>query len=211
MSCGGFVQKFLGMDFAISGITATIVLKFGKEGGAAMSKPIEILNEAIDRISSCPLCNSEDLITNGFCARCCKASRRKAHRHNRRIRYSRRTARGRLKTLDWATVLLVYKNKCAICETDNKALTLDHIVSLSKGGRNVFNNIRPLCIECHREKDGAKMRSYARSPRCLDRMAPCAPNINPGDLIEELYARRTLRRRLWDNVLEWWVGACLRV
>jgi len=40
---------------------------------------------------------------------------------------------------------------CVNCET-NKGLVLDHIIPVSKGGKNVIENIQILCKKCNRAK-----------------------------------------------------------
>src|SRR3972149_5016011 len=45
--------------------------------------------------------------------------------------------------------------KCQICKTYKpsfNALEVDHILPLSKGGTNKFNNLRTLCEECHTQE-----------------------------------------------------------
>ena len=47
---------------------------------------------------------------------------------------------------------------CKKCEPEIK-LTEDHILPLSKGGRNDIQNIQPLCMDCNRRKN-AKFINY---------------------------------------------------
>ena len=48
-------------------------------------------------------------------------------------------------------VLLKYNHTCVYCG-DNKNLTIDHIVPVSKGGRDVFSNLQVLCKSCNSRK-----------------------------------------------------------
>lgn len=42
-------------------------------------------------------------------------------------------------------------SKCCICNSKEN-LQIDHIVPISKGGRNIESNIQILCFSCNREK-----------------------------------------------------------
>jgi 5-methylcytosine-specific restriction endonuclease McrA len=51
-----------------------------------------------------------------------------------------------------------YGNKCLCCgSTEN--LTPDHIIPLSRGGKNIIENIQPLCLTCNKRK-GTKIIDY---------------------------------------------------
>ncbi len=47
---------------------------------------------------------------------------------------------------------------CGYKEPEIK-LTLDHVIPLSKGGRNIIDNIQPLCLACNDSK-GTKNTDY---------------------------------------------------
>ena len=58
---------------------------------------------------------------------------------------------GRITKQDWLDILERDGHKCLKCGgTDN--LTLDHIVPLSRGGRNDKSNAQVLCVKCNSEK-----------------------------------------------------------
>jgi len=89
--------------------------------------------------------------TFGFCcSRCVSQACRSVRRHNVRARDA--VAPGKLYAYQWLSLLYAYDFKCACCRS-KKALTLDHIVPLSKNGHNQTFNVQPLCLECHRAKD----------------------------------------------------------
>ena len=53
---------------------------------------------------------------------------------------------------EWREIKKKYRNRCALCgkkETIEEILTIDHIKKISKKGRNVKENIRPLCGKCN--------------------------------------------------------------
>jgi len=59
---------------------------------------------------------------------------------------------GKISVEDWREVKKKYNYRCAICgvkEGPNVILTIDHIIPISKGGKNIKENIRPVCKKCH--------------------------------------------------------------
>lgn len=52
---------------------------------------------------------------------------------------------------DWAALCARYDNRCLACK-EQKPLTLDHVVPLSRGGRHAIENVQPLCLECNQRK-----------------------------------------------------------
>ena len=53
---------------------------------------------------------------------------------------------------EWLDLCSRYGNKCLCCGRDDVALTVDHVVPLSKGGSNDIANIQPLCKSCNSKK-----------------------------------------------------------
>jgi len=49
---------------------------------------------------------------------------------------------------EWSDIKATYKHKCVYCG-ENKPLTMDHIIPLSKGGTLTKNNIVPACVSCN--------------------------------------------------------------
>jgi len=53
---------------------------------------------------------------------------------------------------EWIDLLEKYNYTCLCCGATNVKMTKDHIVPISKGGRDDINNIQPLCITCNISK-----------------------------------------------------------
>lgn len=65
--------------------------------------------------------------------------------------HNRRTAEinaGVLDKGDWERVIAKFGNICLRCH-DHRDVTMDHIIPISKGGKNVFENLQPLCRSCN--------------------------------------------------------------
>jgi 5-methylcytosine-specific restriction endonuclease McrA len=58
----------------------------------------------------------------------------------------------------WVELCNKYDNRCLCCG-DQKKLTVDHVIPISKGGTNNIENIQPLCLSCNSSK-GAKDADY---------------------------------------------------
>lgn len=116
----------------------------------------------------CKVCHteySETVPRHSFfwfsCKFCMKRARTKSRFHRRR-----RKAVGTFAPSDWLIKLLEYEFKCAECNQKKPNLTLDHIRSLTDGGENVYNNIQPLCEECHNGKaHQANIEALGHHPR----------------------------------------------
>lgn len=72
--------------------------------------------------------------------------------HLKARRYAReRNAKGSHSLIEWQLLKIAYENKCAFCG-ENKKLTKDHVIPLSKGGSDFIENIQPLCKNCNSKK-----------------------------------------------------------
>jgi 5-methylcytosine-specific restriction endonuclease McrA len=64
----------------------------------------------------------------------------------------RRDEVGKISVEDWREIKKEYNHRCALCgvkEGPDTILTIDHIIPISRGGKNIKSNIRPLCKKCH--------------------------------------------------------------
>lgn len=52
----------------------------------------------------------------------------------------------------WLDVCNQYNNQCLRCACNNCALTIDHVLPISKGGTNTIDNVQPLCMACNLSK-----------------------------------------------------------
>lgn len=85
-----------------------------------------------------------------------------------RINYQNRRARikaagGTVTKALWRALCESYDNRCLSCG-EQKPLTMDHVVALSKGGAHGIENIQPLCDFCNKSK-GVQDIDYRQSPR----------------------------------------------
>lgn len=65
------------------------------------------------------------------------------HSANRRAKYN-----GKITLKEWHALCEKFENKCVCCG-EKKKLTKDHIIPISCGGKNVIENIQPLCQSCN--------------------------------------------------------------
>jgi 5-methylcytosine-specific restriction endonuclease McrA len=82
-----------------------------------------------------------------------------AYKRNRRARELK--AEGKIKEGEWSYLKNKYNNTCLACgkkEPEIK-LSLDHVVPLIRGGKNLIDNSQPLCISCNSKK-GTKIIDY---------------------------------------------------
>jgi 5-methylcytosine-specific restriction endonuclease McrA len=70
----------------------------------------------------------------------------------------RKNQAGVLTDAMWAEVVAVYGKRCLRCGSRCK-LTIDHVVPLTKGGKNTQANVQPLCHKCNCSK-GTKTTDY---------------------------------------------------
>lgn len=80
-------------------------------------------------------------------------------RHTRRAR--RKAAPGKFTPNEWRSLCEFYQNTCLCCGANDKLLTPDHVIPLSKNGSNDINNIQPLCLSCNLKK-GRKIIDYRK-------------------------------------------------
>jgi 5-methylcytosine-specific restriction endonuclease McrA len=52
---------------------------------------------------------------------------------------------------EWLDLCEFYGNRCLCCG-EQVPLTIDHVIPLSKGGRNSIDNLQPLCLSCNNIK-----------------------------------------------------------
>jgi len=72
--------------------------------------------------------------------------------HLKARRYAReKRAEGSHSFIEWEELKAKHNNLCAACKQE-KPLTKDHIIPLSKGGSDNINNIQPLCRNCNSKK-----------------------------------------------------------
>lgn len=111
-------------------------------------------------------------------------------------RAKKRGIKGAFTPAQWRLAVSVYGGPhCLCCQATDRPLTADHVIPLSKGGRNVISNIQPLCLECN-ERKAARVMDYRPLDkiltlrRCLKHCAAQAREAQAARLarIECLYA-----------------------
>ena len=76
-------------------------------------------------------------------------------------RRTRKTEAGGYFTAEeWSNLCEFYGNRCLCCD-EERPLTADHVVPISKGGSSWISNIHPLCLSCNCSK-GEKTTDYRR-------------------------------------------------
>lgn len=80
-------------------------------------------------------------------------TRKKASKEQKMIwnQNRRSNKNGKFSKEQWISLCIKYGNKCLCCG-EEKSLTPDHVIPISKGGMNIIENIQPLCIECNQRK-----------------------------------------------------------
>jgi len=74
---------------------------------------------------------------------------KRAQKHNQRAALNGN--KGRHTAAEWREVLARYGGKCVCCGTTER-VRRDHVVSISRGGRNDAGNLQPLCVHCNGKK-----------------------------------------------------------
>lgn len=55
------------------------------------------------------------------------------------------------KESEWIALCAHYDHRCLAC-SEQRPLTVDHVVPISRGGASDISNVQPLCIDCNRRK-----------------------------------------------------------
>jgi hypothetical protein len=77
-------------------------------------------------------------------------------------------AEGNFSSQDWLDMMRMWDWKCAYCEAKLKRGTrsTDHIVPLSKGGKNERSNIVPCCRSCNSKKNNRLLFKWLDQETC---------------------------------------------
>lgn len=70
--------------------------------------------------------------------------------HKRRARLA--ASGGSYTRSEWRRLCDYYDHRCVCCGKQLQRLTVDHVIPLSKGGRNTISNLQPLCRSCNSKK-----------------------------------------------------------
>lgn len=72
--------------------------------------------------------------------------------NNRRRRLQRGATVYDLTAEQWAEIQALFDQRCAYCGRDDRTLTQDHLIPLSKGGGHTASNVVPACRPCNSRK-----------------------------------------------------------
>lgn len=85
-------------------------------------------------------------------------SRKWKKRHKDKVNESTRNRRARIRgnggvltKQEWQMILEKYDHKCLRCGSTDR-IEADHVIPISRGGKNVASNIQPLCRICNASK-----------------------------------------------------------
>jgi len=106
--------------------------------------------------------------------------KRKIQTHRRR---ALRLAGGSYTVEQWTALCNWFGNICLACGSPN-SLTVDHVIPLTKHGRNTIDNLQPLCFSCNSSKqakaidyrDPDRLAAFLEHIRCLEPTAICPPS-----------------------------------
>lgn len=94
---------------------------------------------------------------------------REKTRHTWRMtNHRRRGTKVEITFEQWEQIVLFYcpDNKCPACgcsfdnTSNNRRLTMDHIVPLNRGGKTRPENVQPLCVSCNSSKSDERVIDY---------------------------------------------------
>lgn len=80
-----------------------------------------------------------------------QANADKLRERDHRRRAIKNNADGSFTKKEFSELCIKHGNICVCCGEEKK-MTIDHIVPLSKGGSNSIDNIQPLCLSCNSKK-----------------------------------------------------------
>lgn len=86
-------------------------------------------------------------------------NREKRASYERNRRANKRKSLGTIHHDLWMKALEFYGNVCLCCGTTDN-LTLDHVIPLKWGGKNVIENAQPLCLSCNSSKRDRHSTDY---------------------------------------------------
>lgn len=90
-------------------------------------------------------------------------------------------------------VLTQYNGRCAYCAKFGE-LTIDHLIPVSRGGRSVYHNLAPACVDCNQAKDDMTVDEFRKEIRIRKLMLSFNRNLK-----QPLVARQSIH---WQRVVK---------
>lgn len=75
---------------------------------------------------------------------------------------------GGLTLSQWRLIQELFGGRCAYCKEIKSPLSIDHVISFSRGGLHIWQNVVPACRSCNSKKGGSE-RTGSRG-RLAERM-----------------------------------------
>jgi len=140
--------KFCGKEFKVE---RRLLGKFCSEECFHLSK-----RNRIDKI--CRNCGKTFTIkkttTMNCCSMKCRLEHQSKHKRDRKYYSSPEWRKTRMRAL------VRDDFKCVGCGDESLELHVHHIIPVSKGGSDLLDNLKSLCIKCHRETHGYKIKIH---------------------------------------------------
>ena len=112
-----------------------------------------------DEVIPCAWCGEHYHATRAASKYCKETCSRKAGKARRRAREA--SAPGEFAWSEVMRIHLMAERRCSYCDTVTDQPDPDHVVPLSRGGRNDIGNILPCCKQCNGDKGDMTLAEWA--------------------------------------------------
>lgn len=183
--CGSHVARYTGGGGRKYGATCSLDCRYALTWGERCELPADHWGRWYGASSpvisaECDWCGSaycRPFTTAKHCSRRCQRASQRQRRHAAEY-----NAPGEYRWRDLVTLWIAMGQACAYCldALPLMALQAEHVVPLSRGGRNGLSNILPACNRCNAEKSDRTPREWD-DDRLAHGLHPRAHHIDAGD------------------------------